>query len=99
MFRSLSAGGRHTCGLTARGEAYCWGDNSSGQLGNGTVAASATPVRVRSVGAFESLSAGYIHTCAITTEGAVYCWGSNVDGQLGSGTANDANVPVRVARW
>src|SRR6185437_9118865 len=46
LFATVSAGGRHTCGVTSAGVAYCWGDNSSGQLGNGTVNNSATPMLV-----------------------------------------------------
>jgi alpha-tubulin suppressor-like RCC1 family protein len=45
-FVSLSAGGAHTCGVTPNGSIYCWGSNSSGQLGDGTLIDRATPVRV-----------------------------------------------------
>jgi hypothetical protein len=45
-FVAVGAGGAHSCGLTADGTAYCWGDNSLGQLGNGAEAASAVPVPV-----------------------------------------------------
>jgi alpha-tubulin suppressor-like RCC1 family protein len=45
-FRQLSAGGDHTCGVTTGNVAYCWGTNTSGELGNGTTSPSHTPVAV-----------------------------------------------------
>ena len=48
-FTSLALGWDHTCGLTADGEAYCWGSNSSGQLGTGDTVARAAPARVVAV--------------------------------------------------
>lgn len=45
----LSPGGRHTCGFTTDAQAYCWGANDSGQLGDGTRTSSTTPVRVADV--------------------------------------------------
>jgi alpha-tubulin suppressor-like RCC1 family protein len=102
-FRSLDAKGRHTCGLTANGVAYCWGENKSGQLGNGTLVSAASPVPVSGNLKFSSLSAGFTHTCGIDTMDAAYCWGGNWHGQLGIGTLDGEqqypccrSSPVRV---
>jgi alpha-tubulin suppressor-like RCC1 family protein len=45
-FRQLSAGGRHTCGITSAAVTYCWGSNSSGQLGDGTTTNRLAPTPV-----------------------------------------------------
>ncbi|MEP6707036.1 MAG: hypothetical protein ABJC05_05930 [Pyrinomonadaceae bacterium] len=85
-FRFVTAGYRHTCALTANGAAYCWGANDSGQLGDGSIERSATPMPVSGKLIFESLSAGATHTCGVTTSGEGYCWGGNWHGQLGNGS-------------
>jgi alpha-tubulin suppressor-like RCC1 family protein len=83
---SISAGDNYTCALTTSGVAYCWGDNTYGQLGNGTQTSSPRPARVAISGVrFASISAGDLHTCAVTAAGAAYCWGSNAGGALGLG--------------
>jgi len=98
-FTELSVGAKHTCGLTSDGELYCWGDNTTGQLGNGSIgergnqrrpSPSATGERFRSV------SAGTTHTCGVTTEGEVLCWGDNNLGQLGDGTVIQRSSPTKV---
>lgn len=96
-FSSVSVGSYHTCGVISAGAAYCWGQNSSLQLGNGTTTGSATPVMVSGGLTFESLSAGAYHTCGITVSGAAYCWGVNVQGQFGDGTTTEGATPVPAA--
>lgn len=93
QFASITAGGFHTCGLTASGEAWCWGANSDGQLGNGEGGGEgpdsvATPVAVNGP-AFASLDAGHFSTCGLTDAGKAYCWGSDGYAQLGLGDAPD----------
>lgn len=96
VFTQVSAGDAHTCGLSDSLQAYCWGDDSYGQLGiGGGRIATAWPVKtdVR----FAALSAGRGNTCGVAVEGAAWCWGNNASGELGNGTTLDVNVPVPVS--
>ena len=72
----------HTCGVTTGGDAYCWGDNRFGQLGDGSTNDSSVPVLASGGHSFASVSAGGSHTCGLTTTGAVYCWGHNDYGEI-----------------
>ena len=85
-FEQLTAGGSHTCGITADGAAYCWGSGTSGQLGNDRIRDANLPVPVSPSLTFTSVDAGARHTCAITTQGPAYCWGAGADGRLGNGS-------------
>jgi alpha-tubulin suppressor-like RCC1 family protein len=96
-FRDLDAGGAHICGVTTDHVAYCWGDNSSAQLGHHISSEpwvclgdepcfSTRPVRVARRLAFAEVSSGVGHTCGVTTGNVAYCWGSNPSGELGIGT-------------
>jgi hypothetical protein len=96
-----TAAGNHSCAIE-RGKAYCWGDNYSGDLGDGGTAPSGVPVAVDSAGVLAGktithLAAGEYGTCALDSAGAAYCWGTNFAGQLGDGiTAASSAVPVAV---
>jgi alpha-tubulin suppressor-like RCC1 family protein len=94
---SIVAGTYHTCVLTNVGNVLCWGDNTYGQLGNGTTTGSATPIQVLGLpGPVVSIATGDFHTCAVTAGGAVWCWGTNYYGELGNGTSVDSSLPVAV---
>ncbi len=93
---SLSPGGRHMCGLTTEGKAYCWGWNYRGQLGDGTTTNRDVPTPVAGDLTFASLAGWGYHTCGVTVGGDAYCWGDNYYGQLGDGTRTSSPTPVAV---
>lgn len=93
-FEALSAGSEFACGLTAAGHAYCWGNNASGQLGDGTMAPyRASPTPVAGDLAFREIGTGLAHACALAESGRVHCWGAFHWGQ-GIGIIGRSPVPV-----
>jgi alpha-tubulin suppressor-like RCC1 family protein len=98
---AVSAGDNFSLALTAAGQVFAWGDNSSGRLGAGTTGAfSPTPVPVKlpALTRVTAISAGTEHSLARTVSGGVLAWGANSLGELGDGGAEDhSNVPVRVS--
>ncbi|WP_298626576.1 hypothetical protein [uncultured Legionella sp.] len=82
------------------GAAYCWGENSLGQLGIGNNTNSNTPVQVSASALGHdvvAITGGSSQTCALKKTGDVYCWGENADGQLGNGNNTPSNTPVQVS--
>ena len=99
---AVIGGAYHSCALSGSGNAYCWGYNLVGALGNNSETTSLVPVEVVGLGGsgflsgLVQLAAGLYHTCALTIAGNVYCWGEGLDGELGNFTASTSLVPVEV---
>ena len=104
--KSVVAGQYHTCALLTNGAVWCWGEESSGQLGDGRFMESngngylATPVQVGLPTGSQAtaISAGAFQTCALLTDGSVWCWGEGDNGELGNGNSN-SSTPLQVAGW
>jgi len=94
---SISGGYNHVCAITTEvpPQAYCWGDNSLGQLGvDVTNQPYGGPVRVPVADGLASVAAGMDHTCGLTPAGVAYCWGNGTFGQLGTGQVAGCSVPA-----
>jgi alpha-tubulin suppressor-like RCC1 family protein len=96
VYMDVATGAEHTCAITTGGDAYCWGRNSDGQLGDGTRADRFEPTKVADNLRFKSITAGDAHTCALTDEGKAYCWGWSAFYQLGNPLAPTNTEPVPV---
>ncbi|MFA5386929.1 MAG: hypothetical protein WC322_00850 [Candidatus Paceibacterota bacterium] len=107
-------GGRyfHACGVSDDGNAYCWGLDDNGQLGNGVATSTlyTTPIRVLKGAAaagdtdgtyltnIKNIRTGMYHTCAVSNAGNIYCWGYNNKGQLGNSSSSTSTLPIRVLK-
>ncbi|MFM9379364.1 protein kinase domain-containing protein, partial [Gordonia sp. VNK21] len=91
---TLSTDGSTTCAVRD-GQAYCWGANESGQVGDGTTEQRTTPVKVPGLGTVSSIVVGGGTVCAIADE-QLYCWGANESGKVGDGTTEPVGKPARV---
>jgi alpha-tubulin suppressor-like RCC1 family protein len=94
QWRSVTAGSFHTCGITAEGDAFCWGSGVANRLGNGTTADQTSPVKVVGNRVWADLTAGDTHSCGIDANKQLYCWGAA--GLVGRGLAG-ASTPALLA--
>ena len=93
-YKDIEAGEVFSCGIGIDDSVYCWGQNDEGQLGNGTLTSSASPVAVlagASPGQFTDLAVGAFHVGAIATNQQAYCWGYNGFGNVGVGNTTRRN--------
>ena len=100
---TVTTGGLHSCALHEDGTISCWGNNRSGQLGNGTGGSdedrSFVPIQVLGITDATAITTGGYHSCALLEDGTISCWGDNFYGQLGNGTGGEDDVslvPVQV---
>lgn len=94
----IGAGSEHTCARTRDSRVFCWGTNSVGEFGDGTLDPALQPVEVTSSWPkLVQIAAGGNVTCGVAVDGNVFCSGANVGGQLGASTSGlYSQVPVRV---
>ncbi|MCB1389214.1 MAG: hypothetical protein KDK12_08785 [Rhodobacteraceae bacterium] len=95
VVEAVAGGGGHTCALLRNTRVWCWGRNSLGQLGDGSIDDSVTPVAVIRGANATLLAAGGNHSCLVHTNGTLRCWGYNLYGQLGDGGDINRLIPVR----
>ena len=99
----VTPGGYHSCTLTTTSQAYCWGLNDHGQVGDnssGTNRLTPTPVNTTTgltTTNVSNLAPGLYHTCARTSGSRMYCWGDNTHGSLGDGTTTQRTTPTAVS--
>src|SRR5690349_18737864 len=79
----LAGGGAHSLALLADGTVRAWGNNGSGQLGDGSRTNHDTPVPVVTVNHVVQIGAGSDDSVALQADGTVWAWGFNGDGQVG----------------
>ncbi|MFN0245638.1 MAG: RCC1 domain-containing protein [Kofleriaceae bacterium] len=94
------AGGCHLsmCAADSSGDAWCWGDDVAGVLGNGPVMETVDPSPVETVTNIKKIRTGYIASCAVNQTNDVFCWGANTEGELGIGNMSigQANAPLQL---
>lgn len=96
-----TAGANHSIALCSDGTLVTWGDNTYGQIGNGTTTGSLVPVLISNTGVLAGktvvgIAAGQYHNLALCSDGTLVAWGYNYYGQLGNGTTTQSGVPVAV---
>ncbi|MFY9487655.1 MAG: hypothetical protein WAP35_03020 [Solirubrobacterales bacterium] len=93
----IASGYDHSCAIRTNDNVVCWGANSYGQLGDGSVTPTKGTETTESLGGrAKEIATGQAHTCALLVNGTVRCWGANSYGQLGNGTAVGSTRPVSV---
>lgn len=101
----VSKSGSHACGITRVGDAYCWGNNSNGQLGNNSTTQSTIPARVTTnTGSgfwtdWVDFAPASSYTCGVRANGTAWCWGSDAYGSLGNGAAGSSILPSQVVGY
>jgi alpha-tubulin suppressor-like RCC1 family protein len=93
----VTAGDEFTCAV-ASGQVQCFGANTAGGLGDGTLTGRHTPAPVSNiVGTVIDVVAGEFHACAVTEAEDVWCWGTNIFGQLGMGDRGFFSSPRKIS--
>ena len=91
----IAAGERHTCAIVGPPPLTlkCWGNNTNGQVGDGTTTSRFTPVVIPTTSPPAQVALGGSHSCALLADGTVACWGANSHGQLGIDSTTEKHTP------
>lgn len=94
----ISAGNEFVLAVASNGSVWSWGNNGSGQLGQGPdFGANSTPQQISNLSSVVAVAAGYEHGVALKNDGSVWTWGRNFEGELGDGSTTKRTSPVRVS--
>jgi alpha-tubulin suppressor-like RCC1 family protein len=94
----VASGAGHSLALKSDGTLWAWGNNSHGQVGDGTKEDKTIPVRIGNDTKWVAIAAGREHSLALKSDGTLWAWGNNSHGQLGDGTKADKSIPVRIGK-
>jgi alpha-tubulin suppressor-like RCC1 family protein len=99
---AIGVGIAHTAALKSDGTVWTWGNNSNGELGDGTTTSRTVPVQVKGadgtgiLSGVTAIAVGSDHNAALKNDGTVWTWGDNYRGKLGDGTTTNSTTPVQV---
>ena len=96
VFTRIAAADGFTCGISGAGAMYCWGNNTLGQLGDGTFTPHARPVQVGTASDWIAVDARQGKACGLRSDHSLWCWGSGNSGALGNGSQLVRTTPVQV---
>jgi len=95
-WKTGKSGDFHTLGIKTDGTLWAWGDNTYGQLGDGTTINKNTPTKIGSSADWQSIFPGDLCSFAIKSDGSLWAWGINVYGILGDGSTINKKTPTRI---
>jgi len=94
----IGSSAQHMLAVKSDGTVWAWGDNTNGQLGDGTTTNQLTPKPVVGLNHIVAVALGHAHSLALKVDGTVWAWGDNSDGQLGIDSTTQQLTPVQVAK-
>jgi len=96
--KQFAVGRSHSCVVLKddTSKLKCWGDNSKGQLGDGTLTNRNNPTEISVGGDIKQITLGTFHTCALLKDDTLKCWGSNEFGQFGDGSKVQVSIPTKI---
>ena len=95
-FKKIVAGQDFFLAISQDGTLWAWGENGSGQLGDGTTTDRTTPVQISTAANWAFIAAGDNHSAAIKTDGTLWTWGNDSYGQLGNGSSGSVTSPLQI---